>query len=182
MNSTSPYDVLICGLLGVEYALWLDAAPRGGTTCAIERETREAGGIALLTALELAGRGARVALTGNAIGDDSNGRVVLRALEQPNLSCFAPCVASVETPYWVSLQTPNAKPSILSRWSTVDFDPALVETISAKVFACDEFWLRDTPRTQGMFDGRGTTFAAAKPEETAGQWADRIWALMNKRE
>lgn len=112
------FDILLHGSIGVDYILELDGSPLPGELRAIEGEVRQAGGEAVICARLLAAWGARIALFGNPIGDDSNGRAVQRDLETiPNLQLFAPLLAGYETPYRVILRSAHAAPALLARAS-----------------------------------------------------------------
>lgn len=117
----APFDVLLFGLLEAEYLLHLDAAPSASQPRIIEREVRRAGGDALRCARVLSLWGARVCLIGNPLADDSNGRLVARALsEMPNPTRFetaavAPLPADYETPYIVICLASDNSRTILTR-------------------------------------------------------------------
>ena len=99
------YDFHIHDAVRVEYRVATDGSsfPRG--YACIERETRSAGGNGVIAAVALARWGARVLLTGNAIGDDDHGRFLLRQLEPiENLHFEAEVRPDVETPYAILLR------------------------------------------------------------------------------
>ena len=99
------YDFHIHDAVRVEYRVATDGAsfPRG-YSC-IERETRSAGGNGVIAAVTLARWGARVLLTGNAIGDDDHGKFLRGQLEPiENLSFEAQVVADAATPYAILLR------------------------------------------------------------------------------
>lgn len=99
------YDFHIHDAIRVEYRVATDGSsfPRG-YSC-IERETRSAGGNGVVAAVTLARWGARVLLTGNAIGDDDHGRLVSRELEAiENLTFKASLEQDVVTPYAILLR------------------------------------------------------------------------------
>ena len=98
------YDFHIHDAIRVEYRVVTDGSsfPRG-YSC-IERETRSAGGNGVIAAVTLARWGARVLLTGNAIGDDDHGRFLRKQLEPIENLTFAPKVHdSAVTPYAILL-------------------------------------------------------------------------------
>jgi hypothetical protein len=118
-----PIDILLHGLVGVDYILHLSAplapiADKSSTRFAvqheIEREERTAGGLMWRVAQALSEANLRVALSGNPFGDDSNGRLVERENQERGW-LFSQRVESWETPYWVVLQTPDAPTVVLSR-------------------------------------------------------------------
>ena len=99
------YDFHIHDAVRVEYRVSTNGSsfPRG-YSC-IERETRSAGGNGAVAAATLARWGARVLLTGNAIGDDDHGRFLekqLAAIE--NLTFKAPVKSGLATPYAILLR------------------------------------------------------------------------------
>ncbi len=99
------YDFHIHDAIRVEYRVATDGSsfPRG-YSC-IERETRSAGGNGVIAAVTLARWGARVLLTGNALGDDDHGRLILRELEAiENLTFEAELQSGVVTPYAILLR------------------------------------------------------------------------------
>ncbi len=99
------YDFHIHDAVRVEYRVATDGSsfPRG-YSC-IERETRSAGGNGAVAAVTLARWGARVLLTGNAIGDDDHGRFLLKQLASiENLTFQADVQPNVVTPYAILLR------------------------------------------------------------------------------
>ncbi len=99
------YDFHIHDAIRVEYRVATDGSsfPRG-YSC-IERETRSAGGNGVIAAVTLARWGARVLLTGNALGADDHGRLVKRELENiENLTFDAQLASDVVTPYAILLR------------------------------------------------------------------------------
>lgn len=99
------YDFHIHDAIRVEYRVATDGAsfPRG-YSC-IENETRSAGGNGVIAAVTLARWGARVLLTGNAIGDDDHGRFLVAQLEPiENLTFEADVQENVATPYAILLR------------------------------------------------------------------------------
>ncbi len=114
------FDVLLFGLIEAEYLLGLDAAPVAGEARVIEAEVRRAGGSALRCARVLALWGARVCLMGNPLADDSNGRLIVRELnEMPDVAHCASHAASLpagyETPYSVICLARDEGRTVLTR-------------------------------------------------------------------
>ena len=72
---------------------------------AIESELQLAGGTGALCALALARLGARVRLSGNALGDDSHGRFIKAQLNAANIETDLEPQAGVVTPYAILLRT-----------------------------------------------------------------------------
>ena len=99
------YDFHIHDSIRVEYRVATDGSsfPRG-YSC-IERETRSAGGNGVIAAVTLARWGARVLLSGNALGDDDHGRFIVRELGNiENLTFEATLQRDVVTPYAILLR------------------------------------------------------------------------------
>ena len=99
------YDFHIHDALRIEYRVTTDGSsfPRGYAF--IERETRGAGGNGAVAAVALAKWGARVLLTGNPIGDDAHGRLIVRELEAVENLTYQPEVrADKPTPYAIMLR------------------------------------------------------------------------------
>jgi hypothetical protein len=72
--------------------------------CAIEQETRQAGGAGWHLSEALLEEGCSVALWSNTPGADANGRVFVRLAEtHPRWCLLQPAVPCLETPYCVSL-------------------------------------------------------------------------------
>lgn len=114
------FDVLVHGMIGADYLLQLDGIPPAGEVRVIEREVRGVGGEAANCALALAMWGARVCLTGNPLGDDSNGRLAAGQLAaQSNLTLHLPRLQDqdqdYETPYSVVLAAWRAPRVVLVR-------------------------------------------------------------------
>ncbi len=99
------HDFHIHDAIRVEYRVATDGSsfPRG-YSC-IERETRSAGGNGVIAAVTLARWGARVLLTGNALGDDDHGRLIMRELKAiENLTFEADLQRDAVTPYAILLR------------------------------------------------------------------------------
>lgn len=131
--SAPSLDILLHGLVGVDYILHLsaslpasvapsstrfavqhDAVQQHAMQHDIEREERIAGGLMWRVAQSLSQVGVRIALSGNALGDDSNGRLVEHENQERGW-LRSKRVAALETPYWVLLKTPDAPTVVLSR-------------------------------------------------------------------
>ncbi|HEX9998508.1 MAG TPA: hypothetical protein VGB45_15320 [Abditibacterium sp.] len=99
------YDFHIHDTVRVEYRVATNGPsfPRGYAQ--IEHETRSAGGNGTLAACALAKWGAKVLLTGNAIGGDEHGSFLAKELTKvPNLT-FEPQVdLEIQTPYAILLK------------------------------------------------------------------------------
>ena len=122
------FDVLLHGIIGVDYVLRTretSAAPsESSTRFVIEREERTAGGLMWRVAQILQAAQGRVALLGNVLGDDSNGRLVARQNQKAQFLYGAASqnLTSFETPYRVVLQTCGEKPAFLTRYQAAQED------------------------------------------------------------
>lgn len=99
------YDFHVHDAIRVEYRVSTDGPsfPRGYAL--IEGETRAAGGNGVVAACALARWGARVLLSGNALGDDEHGRFLIQELAKfPNLSFEPQIEAALATPYAILLR------------------------------------------------------------------------------
>jgi hypothetical protein len=99
------YDFHIHDVARVEYRIATDgpAFPRGYAQ--IENENRVPGGNGVVAALALAHWGARVLLTGNAIGNDSHGNFLIKSLYGvENLTYQPEVVPEMKTPYAVFIR------------------------------------------------------------------------------
>lgn len=99
------YDFHVHDAIRVEYRITTDGPsfPRGYSQ--IERESRGAGGNGVVVACALAKWGATVLLTGNAIGEDAHGQLLVSQLSRvPNLTYEAQVEPGLETPYAILLQ------------------------------------------------------------------------------
>ena len=136
------YDVLVYGTVCLD-VLWRVAAlpPPGGYVDILE-ERREIGGEAANTAIALARWGVKVALVGNALGDDEDGRL-LRALfarDAPDIDLrFLTTSATAFTPYCVCTSTPDGERTMFGyRFTEMQpppLDPVLAS--SARLFTME---------------------------------------------
>ena len=139
------FDILVHGFCGVDYLMQLDGIAPPGAVRVIEREVRRAGGEAVNCARALALWGARVALLGNPIGDDANGKFLRRELEDiENLTLLCEPRENFETPYSVVMTAPFAARAILVRhqnadaWDTEsDASTRVAQMPSARLATCD---------------------------------------------
>ena len=166
------YEVLVYGTVCLD-VLWRVAQlpPPGGYVDILE-ERREIGGEAANTAVALARWGVRVALVGNALGDDADGRLLRArfARDAPEIDLrFLKTSPTAQTPYCVCTSTPDGERTMFGyRFTEMQpppLDPALAS--SARLFtmepnayaagaaACRSRRLRDcsrcrwtTPRTR----------------------------------
>jgi sugar/nucleoside kinase (ribokinase family) len=93
----------IHGAIRVEYRVRTRALLKD--VAAIETEEQQVGGNGALCALALARLGARVRLSGNALGDDSHGRFLRSHLQTANLEADLTLNAGVVTPYAILLRS-----------------------------------------------------------------------------
>lgn len=101
----------IHGAIRVEYRVRTRPLQQG--TDAIESEQQLAGGTGALCALALARLGARVRLSGNALGDDSHGRFLRSQFQAANIETDAQLHAGVITPYAILLRTEDGQTQTL---------------------------------------------------------------------
>ena len=106
------YDLIIYGTICLD-AIWRvkELAPPGGYVSILEAKEM-IGGEACNTAIALAKWGVRVALVGNAIGDDANGRLLraLLARDAPELeSRFIRTLPDAQTPFCACIATPDGE-------------------------------------------------------------------------
>lgn len=136
------YDVLVYGTVCLD-VLWRVAAlpPPGGYVDILE-ERREIGGEAANTAIALARWGVRVALVGNALGDDEEGRLLrtLFARDAPEIDLrFLTASAAAFTPYCVCMSTPDGQRTMFGyRFTEMQpppLDPALAA--SSRLFTME---------------------------------------------
>lgn len=136
------YDVLVYGTVCLD-VLWRVATlpPPGGYVDILE-ERREIGGEAANTAMALTRWGVKVALVGNALGDDEDGRL-LRALfarDAPDIDLrFLTTSDAAFTPYCVCTSTPDGERTMFGyRFTEMQpppLDPALAS--SARLFTME---------------------------------------------
>jgi len=101
----------IHGAVRVEYRVQTRAL--GQDLGAIESETQRIGGSGGLCALALSQLGARVHLSGNALGDDSHGRFLQRQLGEAGISGEFVLHAGLSTPYAILLRDENSETQTL---------------------------------------------------------------------
>lgn len=138
------YDALVYGMICLD-TIWRVARlpPPGGYAHVLE-ERHTIGGEAANTAIALARWGARVALVGNALGDDADGRR-LRELfprEAPEIDTrFLTLLPEAVTPAFVCVATDDGHRTTFGRQASVrrwlEPDPEIVR--SARVFTTDAY-------------------------------------------
>lgn len=129
----------IHGVIRVEYRVRTRAL--GEQVAAITNETRLVGGSGALCALALARLGARVHLSGNALGDDSHGRFVRSQLEAAHIQSDLVLNAQLVTPYaillrcdekdTITLLSPEARQLVLPPPGEVEDDARLLDFSSS---------------------------------------------------
>lgn len=136
------YDVIVYGTIALD-AIWrvAELPPPGGYAPILE-ERKMIGGEACNTAIALTRWGVRVALIGNAIGDDEHGRLLreLLARDAPDLDTrFIRTLPDAHTPYCVCIATPDGERTMYGtsfyNWQCAELDPDLAR--SARVFTME---------------------------------------------
>jgi sugar/nucleoside kinase (ribokinase family) len=136
------YDVLVYGTVCLDVLWRVETLPPPGGYVDILEERREIGGEAANTAIALARWGVRVALVGNPLGDDEDGRLVraLFARDAPEIDLrFLPTSSSAFTPYCVCTATADGQRTMFGyRFTEMQpppLDPALAA--SARLFTME---------------------------------------------
>lgn len=106
------YDLIVYGTICLD-AIWRvkELAPPGGYVSILEAK-QMIGGEACNTAIALAKWGVRVALVGNALGDDDKGRLLreLLARDAPELDTrFLRTLPDAQTPFCACIATPDGE-------------------------------------------------------------------------
>jgi sugar/nucleoside kinase (ribokinase family) len=128
------YDVLVYGTVCLDVLWRVETLPPPGGYVDILEERREIGGEAANTAMALARWGARVALVGNALGDDEDGHLLrtLFARDAPEIDLrFLPTSAAAFTPYCVCMATPDGQRTMFGYRFTEMQPPPLDPTLAA---------------------------------------------------
>lgn len=165
------FDILVHGAIGADYLLQLDELAHAGEVRNIESELRIAGGEAVNCARALATWGARVALCGNPLGDDANGRFVIKELAQvDNLTLLAPVIEGFETPYSVMMcasqlhKSRQSRAVLMRNSSARGFDASQQSTEekwpTAQLATCHGSSLSSAYRFGRQMRERGTTLYA----------------------
>jgi len=136
------YDVLVYGTVCLDVLWRVEKLPPPGGYVDILEERREIGGEAANTAMALARWGVKVALVGNAFGDDEDGHL-LRSLfsrDAPEIDLrFLPTSAAAFTPYCVCMATPDGQRTMFgyrfTEMQPPSLDPALAA--SARLFTME---------------------------------------------
>ena len=136
------YDVIVYGTIALD-AIWRVRELTGpGGYAPILEERKMIGGEAANTAMALHRWGTRVALVGNAIGDDDDGRLLrhLFARDAPDLDTrHIQTLPAARTPYCVCIATPDGERTMYGSgfedWQCTPLAPALAR--SARWFTMD---------------------------------------------
>lgn len=136
------YDVIVYGTIALD-AIWrVSELPRPGGYAPILEERKMIGGEAANTAMALHRWGARVALVGNALGDDDDGRLLrgLFVLDAPDLDTrHIQTLPNARTPYCVCIATPDGERTMYGSgfddWQCTPLAPFLAR--SAQWFTMD---------------------------------------------
>lgn len=140
----------IHGAIRVEYRVRTRAL--GQNMGVIESELQLAGGTGALCALALARLGARVRLSGNALGDDSHGRFMKAQLGAANIETDLQLHAAIVTPYAILLRTDEGQTQTLLSPQARDLVlPPVQMQSDARVF---DFSLQmNSPEWEGKHQG-----------------------------
>jgi sugar/nucleoside kinase (ribokinase family) len=136
------YDVIVYGTVCLD-AIWrVDSLPPPGGYVRILEERRMVGGEAANTAMALTRWGTRVALVGNALGDDEDGRLLrdLFARDAPEIDLrFVRTLPEVRTPFCLCIATPDGHRTMFGRgfteMQTATLDPELAA--AARLFTME---------------------------------------------
>ena len=106
------FDVIVYGTVCLDLLWRVEALPPPGGYVEILEEQKAIGGEAANTAIALDRWGVKVALVGNALGEDENGRLTreLFARDAPRVDLrFVATDVTTETPYCVCMSTPDGQ-------------------------------------------------------------------------
>lgn len=136
------YDVVVYGTVCLD-AIWRveRLAPPGGWAPILE-EKKMIGGEASNTAVALSRWGLRVALVGNAIGDDEDGRLLRRlfARDAPEIDLrYIRTLPAAHTPYCVCIATPDGNRTMYG----TGFDAMQCPTLTPELAQKSRFFTMD---------------------------------------
>lgn len=141
-NPQTEYDILVYGTVCLDLIWRLSHLPPLGTYVEIEAERKMVGGEGANTAIALARWGARVALLGNALGEDEDNRQLrsLFASEAPEIDTrFLETSPAVQTPMCLCMATPDGHRTMIGKgfleMQCPPLDPALVRP--GQIFTTD---------------------------------------------
>jgi sulfofructose kinase len=138
----SEYDVIVYGTIALD-AIWrVQELPAPGGYAPILEQREMIGGEACNTAIALTRWGVRVALVGNAIGNDEHGSLLreLLARDAPDLDTrYIRTLPDAQTPYCVCIATPDGERTMYGTsfhdWQCAVLDPDLAR--SARFFTME---------------------------------------------
>ncbi len=135
------YDVIVYGTVCLDTIWRVHALPPPGGYVEIIDEHKAIGGEAGNTAVALARWGVRVALVGNALGNDEDA-YILRALFEavvPSIELRCAISAEAHTPYCLCIATPDGHRTMFGRWFAQMQCPLLDPNLarSARLFTLD---------------------------------------------
>ena len=112
------FDVLCYGTISADDLIYVPHLPTPRRDSHVQQAFRRLGGEAATVARVLSTWGLRVAIVGNAIGDDDWGRYILQELERlPGIdTSYLVHRPDVRTPFCRILVTPDGERSILGYW------------------------------------------------------------------
>jgi sugar/nucleoside kinase (ribokinase family) len=136
------YEVLVYGTVCLDVLWRVEKLPPPGGYVDILEERREIGGEAANTAMALTRWGVKVALIGNALGDDEDGRLLRRlfARDAPDIDLrYLETAPTAFTPYCVCTSTPDGERTMFGyRFTEMQpppLNPALAS--SARLFTME---------------------------------------------
>lgn len=136
------FDIIVYGTVCLD-AIWrLPRLPAPGEYVDILEERTMVGGEASNTAIALAKWGVRVALVGNALGDDEDGKRLLALFEReaPEIDTrFLTISPTATTPYCLCMATPDGHRTMIGKGFNEMECPSLSPELarSAKLFTAD---------------------------------------------
>lgn len=117
-TSQTEFDIIVYGTVCLDVIWRVAQLPPLGTYIDIEAERKTVGGEATNTAIALAHWGARVALIGNALGEDEDNRLLrsLFATEAPEIDTrFLQSLPNVMTPFCLCIATPDGNRTMIGK-------------------------------------------------------------------
>jgi sugar/nucleoside kinase (ribokinase family) len=138
------FDVIVYGLVCLDTIWRTERLPPPGGYAAVLEERRTIGGEAANTAIALDRWGVRVALLGNALGDDEEGTMLreLFAREAPAIGLeFLATSSETRTPSFLLIATPDGHRTVFGRclaplqWPALDSEQAR----TARLFTMDPY-------------------------------------------
>lgn len=146
-SSDFDFDVLCYGTISADDLIYVPYLPTPRRDSQVQQDFQRLGGEAATVARVLSTWGLRVAIVGNAIGEDKWGRYIRQQLDAlPGVdTCYLVQRADVRTPFCRILVTPDGERSILGYWFDEAPKTALTEEmmrrarlLSVDVYGKDE--------------------------------------------